>query len=184
MTFFDYMNYNKYDVISGHVSRTDQLKWFRDRDIITLLREPIDRCLSFIHYIKSLNIPSLEVVRQAHNLPLKEWIDTPSAQQNLNNTMVRQLGGHMLDDPDDLPALLEKAKVTLLEALWVGRQETLDRDVIGLSQLLKCHIRPVRVNETPGRPPRASEPAEMIDRLYAMNSYDLQLWNWAQENIF
>jgi hypothetical protein len=166
------------------MSRADQLKWFPDRDVITRLREPIDRCLSFIHYVKSLPRGAFDVTRQFHTLPLSEWMDIAPAKLNLNNTMVRQLGGHLLDNPGDLPGLLDAAKDTLRQAFWVGRQQTMDMDVERLGGLLNCKIQPVRENETPGRPGHDFDPPEIIERLQAGNTYDTQLWRWAQDHLF
>jgi hypothetical protein len=180
----DARKYNNYYLIAGHISRADQIHFFSDRHVITTIREPIDRCLSFIHYLKSLPRESLDIIRQVHDLPLREWIEMPEAQQHVSNTMVRQLGGHLLDERVDLPLLLGKAKETLLTAFWVGRQETMDMDVARLGLLLGRDIQPLRENETLGRPPQVSEPPEVIDRLYSLNGYDLQLWRWAQDTLF
>jgi hypothetical protein len=184
MTDEDARNYDRYDLIAGHISRSDQSKFFSDRDVITTIREPIDRCLSFIHYLRSLPRNALDIIQQIHDLPLEYWMEMPTARQHISNTMVRQLGGHLLDEHLDLPDLLKRAKKTLLEAFWVGRQEAMDVDVVRLGRLLDRNIQPLRENETPGRPHQASEPPEVINRLYALNGYDLQLWRWAQDTLF
>jgi hypothetical protein len=105
MTKDEAYRYNAFPAICGHISRADQLKRFPDRRVITVLREPIDRCLSFIHYVRSLEPEAAPVAADAHRLPVMELIDTEQAQHNLHNTMVRQLGGHMLDAPVGFPGL-------------------------------------------------------------------------------
>lgn len=178
MTQEEARKYDAYPVICGHISRSDQLKWFPNRQIITVLREPIDRCLSFIHYVRSLSPDSSTVAADAHRLSILELIETDEAQRNLHNTMVRQLGGHMLDEPTELSELLKKAKETLREALWVGRQGSMEADLRKLGAILGCDFTIVNANATPSRPSFAAENPQVLDRLYALNGYDLQLWDW------
>lgn len=170
--------YEPFQAVCGHISRADQQRWFSDRRVITILREPIDRCLSFIHYVRGLPVEAARVAADAKRLPILDMIETEDAQTNLHNTMVRQLGGHMLDPPAELPALLEAAKETLREALWVGRTEALDLAKLG--GLLGCDLVPKRENVTEGRPPLETEDPRIIASLYELNGYDLQLWHWAK----
>lgn len=175
--------YRVFPVICGHISRADQLKWFPDRRVITVLREPNDRCLSFIHYVRSLAPDAAPVAADAHRLAVTDLIETEEAQRNLNNTMVRQLGGHMLDAPVDFPALLEQAKSTLREAFWVGRQNTMAADIERLGTLLGHRINLDHKNVTEARPPIHDEDPRVISRLYALNDYDFQLWAWWEREV-
>jgi len=176
-------NYDSFPVICGHISRSDQLKWFPNRRFITILREPIDRCLSFIHYVRSLNPEDAPVAADAHRMTILDLIETDEAQRNLHNTMVRQLGGHMLDAPVDFPRLLEQAKKTLRESFWVGQQESLQDDLARLGSLLGCNLDLIHENVTPARPAFDSELPQVLDRLYSLNGYDLQLWRWWNSEI-
>lgn len=184
MTHADAKHFEAFDAICGHISRADQLRWFPDRRVITLLREPIDRCCSFIHYVRSLPADAAPEAADIRRMPIHDFIETEKAQHNLNNTMVRQLGGHMLDPPTDLPRLFERAQVTLRRALWVGRHQTIDADLRRLQAKLGVKLTSRRDNVTPGRPPVESEPPEVIARLHALNHYDLQLWAWAEHTLF
>jgi len=127
----------------------------------------------------SLPEDSSAVAADAHRLPMMEFIETEVAQQNIHNTMVRQLGGHMLDEPADLPALLEAAKVTLREAFWVGRRETMSADLAKLGALLGQKLEMVHENVTPSRPGLETTDSKLLTRLKALNRYDEELWNWA-----
>jgi hypothetical protein len=177
-------HYDTFQAICGHISRADQLKWFPEREVITVLREPIDRCLSFVHYVRSLPPESFATAADAHRLPVLEYIETGEAQRNLHNTMVRQLGGHMLDAPGDFATLLEKAKQTLQSALWVGKQDSFDADVSRLGRTLGLPLEPMRENITPMRPRREDENPALMERLYNLNRYDLELWQWAQATLW
>ena len=183
MTAADAAKYQEFQVIVGHISRSDQVRWFPDRQVITVLREPIDRCLSFVHYARSLPPDSFPAAAEAHRLSALDFIETAPAQENVYNTMVRQLGGHMLDPPTDLPQLLERAKETLRDALWVARQETLQADLLRLSAILGRDLSDLRENVTPTRPAIENEPKELVDRLMELNRYDMRLWDWANSSL-
>ena len=124
------------------------------------------------------------VAADAKRLSVLDLIETLQAQQNLNNTMVRQLGGHMLDEPTDLDTLLLNAKQTLRDALWVGRQEALEADLPRLSSRLGSELNQVRANVTPSRPAYADESPVLLSRLRALNAHDLELWEWANQALF
>ena len=185
MTATEAAHYEQFGVICGHISRADQLKWFPDRSVITILRSPIDRCLSFIRYVKNLerNEHASPFVKQAARMPDIELIETIGGLQNTSNTMVRQLGGHMLDlaPESDLPELLERAKQTIREAAWFGFTETMPIDIARLAKKVGAHLHEVRDNVTEGRPPRAAEAPGLINYLATINQYDLKLYRWAQE---
>jgi hypothetical protein len=177
-------HYASFKAVCGHISRADQLRWFPDRKVITVLRDPIDRCLSFIHYVRSLPPESAQVAADSQTMPLLDFVETQEAQRNMHNTMVRQLGGHMLDEPNDFPALLESARRTLKEALWVGRQDAIEEDLSKLAEILRVQLEMRRENVTPTRPSHEDEDPRLLNRLYELNGYDLQLWQWARKALF
>ncbi len=178
MTLEESNYYSGFRIVSGHISRADQLKWFGDRRVLTVLREPIDRGLSFLYYVKSLKPEGAQVAIDAHRMSTLELIETAGAQENLHNTMVRQLGGHMLDKPDCLPELLERAKETLRSAAWVGTYSTLNEDLGRLAAQFGLEIAMRRDNVTPQRATYDTEDPRVLNRLYELNGYDMQLWNW------
>ena len=184
MTYEEALYYSQFSIVHGHISRSDQLKWFSDRHVITILREPIDRGLSFLHYVRSLPYNAAEIAADAAHLSIFDLIETAEAQRNLNNTMVRQLGGHILDPVGSLDRLLERAKATLKEALWVGRQSHMAEDLSRLSLILGIPLDMNRANVTPNRPAHAAEDPNLIARLNELNQYDMELWTWAQTEIF
>jgi hypothetical protein len=165
-----------FKAICGHLSRTDQLRFFPTREVITVLRNPLERCCSWIN-----------MTRKDDSLPICDFIQQENSKKNLYNRMVRQLGGHVLDAPEDLNTLLECAKVTLQQAFWVGCQDTLDRDVPLLWQRLGVTAKPLpRLNA--GRCGYSTS-ALLSDRslceiLKSWNEYDTRLWQWACERIF
>jgi hypothetical protein len=89
----------------------------------------------------------------------------------------------MLDEPTNLGALLEAAKVTLKEALWVGEHVSLPRDLVKLSQILGSSLSMVKANVTPSRPSIASEPEAVKQRILELNRYDNELYQWARSEV-
>ncbi len=174
--------YGRFHCICGHISRDDQLKWFGDRRVITVLHEPIDRCLSWLQYVLGLDW-NAQVVRNAKTMPTLEFMETNEARLNISNTMTRQLGGHLLDEDPDLDLMLERAKQTLRQALWVGRKDALAADLKVLSRCLGRDIPERRENVTPTRKGKQDQNPAVVKHLEAQNQYDFRLWNWAHREL-
>src|SRR5580704_5438882 len=43
---------DRYTIISGHISMADVQRYFSDRMILTILRDPVDRCLSWYYFAR------------------------------------------------------------------------------------------------------------------------------------
>jgi hypothetical protein len=174
----DFKYFDQFPFICGHISAVDCDTWFKDRTKITTLREPIDRCLSFLHYVKALPPHSSQIAADAHGMNMLDLIETNEGLINLNNTMVRQLGGHILDRSSNLDVLLERAKRTLRDCAWVGRHDRIGQSIASLERELGVSLQMQRDNVTENRPARAVERPEVISRLNALNQYDFELWRW------
>lgn len=183
MTAAEAEAHGKYPIVHGHISRDDQRRWFRERNVMTILREPIDRCLSFLHYVRSLDPASSQVAHDAAHLDIGSLIETYGVRQNIDNTMVRQLGGHILDLDGDLEQLLEAAKETLREAIWVGFHDRIDTDLQRLGACLGADIQPAWENITPNRCAISEEDSALIADLTARNEYDRALFDWANQSL-
>lgn len=183
MTAEEAEGYARYPIVHGHISRADQRRWFPERGVLTILREPIDRGLSFIHYVRSLDPRSSQVAYDASRLDVLDLIETKDALENLDNTIVRQLGGHMLDRTGDPGALLEAAKATLREAVWVGFHQSIAADLARLGEILETDLRPSRENVTPNRRALVDEDSAVIERLHSLSAYDRELFAWAKTTL-
>ena len=170
LTAEDARYYDSFQVISGHLSRADQLKWFGDRRVITVMREPIDRALSYVHFVRSQPEEAKKISTDSRRATATMLEVIEKSHQNLHNTMVRQLGGHTLDEQVDFQVLLENAKRTLREALWVGRQDAMPDGLRRLAALLGRDLEMVRVNVTPSRPRIEDEDPRIVDQLIALNA--------------
>jgi len=134
-----------------------------------------------LRYVVSLPEDSSPIAYDAKRMSLLDLIETDEAQRNLNNTAVRQLGGHMLDDPTDLDALLANAQQALRESLWVGFQHRLDRGYARLQNLLGFAGELNTANATVGRPSVDCENRAVVNRLLELSVFDRALWSWALE---
>lgn len=164
-----------FDVICGHMSRADQLAFFPDRQVITVLREPVERCVSWI-----------KMVRKDQSIPMVEFLHQAASQRNLCNRMVRQLGGHILDDPENLDLMLENAKTTLKQAMWVGRQTELLTDLKLLWQKLGVWA-PSLPRLNTARSPKDKPflfDNSVLELILSWNRHDSALWHWACANLF
>jgi hypothetical protein len=146
---------------------------------MTILREPVERGFSFLNYVYSLPEEAAPIARDAKMMAPIELIQTEEAQRNLHNTMVRQLGGHMLDEPGDFEGLLDGAKQTLSEAFWVGFQSRLLKDFNRLPIKKAAHADLRVENRTPRRVVTPENNPEIMACLKELSRYDLALWEWA-----
>lgn len=186
LTEADAQYFGQHHVICGHISRADQRKWYPDRSFFTMLRDPLQRCLSWLDYVLTLedkpNAPP--IVHIAKQLPIMEFIETVEARDNLYNTMTRQLGSHLKDDPANLGECLDRAKYTLEKCLWIGRAEAFDEDVAYLGKVLGRDLISIRDNVRPKRTPIAEWPPRLVSRLQEMIEYDNRIWNWTHWELF
>lgn len=159
------------------------MKWFPDRRVIAILRDPIERGLSFIRYVRSLPPTSSQIAADASTMSEVDLIDTQEAMINLNNTMVRQLGGHMLEPANNYEELYSAAQQTLKEALWVGRQDDMIDSLKKLSCIIGCNVTPRHKNISPEEIVIENK-EEVCEKLRQINNWDTRLWAWAQKNIF
>jgi hypothetical protein len=184
----DIQTLDQYRIVAGHIS-IDDVARFRDRQVLTILREPADRCLSwyyFAHNIERAPGQTAEV-RAAQELTVDKFfrLERQTLFRNIFNRQTRQLGGHVLDPDIDLNRALGRAKRALREAGWVGLVATLPADLARLrNRFREFSIFDLpRLNVTQSRQaPDGLDPG-ILASIRALNAYDLDLYRFAVDEI-
>ena len=82
------------------MSLSDVRTYFPNRHVLTVLRDPVERCLSWYYFARTA--PKAEVasdVMEAQTHTVEDFfaLDVLRIYRNIYNRQVRQLSGHVLD---------------------------------------------------------------------------------------
>lgn len=172
-----------YQVISGHISMADVTRHFPDAAPFTILREPIDRTLSWYYYARQQAGGQHADVdaAKANDVDAFFALDPAIAFRNVFNRQVRQLGDHVLNSEVDLAAALDRAKRALEACVWVGRQEHLAADLARLPAALPqmAGVSLPALNITTERRALSEIAPALLDQIASYNRYDLALYEHA-----
>ena len=173
--------------VVGHFSIEDAAL-FRKRYLLTIVRNPVNRCLSWYYYAH--NHPSSRQLpdwRAAQECTVRDFffLDRAIIFRNIFNRQVRQLGGHVLDSEINLRVALSRAKKTIRNAAWVGRVETLPDDLLRLRnsspEFLDFEL--PKLNITQNRQSQDALDLDTISQIHLLNAFDLDLYCFATEEI-
>jgi hypothetical protein len=183
----DITSLDRYRAIAGHIS-IDDATVFRNRYLFSILRDPIDRCLSWYYFAHSQDTPGQSAeVQAAQACTVRDFfrLERGTIFRNIFNRQVRQLGGHVMNNDIDLNTALIRAKTTLREAAWVGRVENLPADLARLRRryLEFSGLELPKFNVTPHRKSTAALDDDIIAEIRSLNAYDLDLYRFATEEI-
>jgi hypothetical protein len=190
---------DRYKMISGHISALD-VRHFPNRQLITFLRDPIDRCLSLYSYFRSQQSAPLiplsnisnsnrsdEAISLARQLDPEAFFshDHPHLVQNIHNRMAWQLGYHadysyrsVLTDEEVYHRALENLK----SYTFIGFYENLMQDASHLQQRLSAEDQFAlpSLNRTSNRLHREEVSERTIVRLEEITQWDRRLYDVAQ----
>lgn len=165
--------------IFGHFSHDDIIKYFSDRKILTVLRDPVDRCVSWYYYARAAQVgPFHEDVTAAQNLSIDDFFSLSSSilSRNVSNQMTRQLGAHALDKEYDRVRSINNAILLLQQCEWIGLHERLDDHIRELSRILGIDMQLPRENVTKERLSVSAVGGHTRDKIVAMNQDDISLY--------
>ncbi len=169
-----------YKVISGHISMADVNRHFPDVATFTIVRNPIDRTLSWYYFARQQDdgVHADVNAAKAHDVDAFFALDEAIVFRNIVNRQVRQLGDHVLNTEVDLPAALDRAKRALEACVWIGRQEHLDADLARLPKALPpmAGVSLAMLNVTAERPAMREIRSALAEKIARYNRYDMELY--------
>lgn len=150
----------------------------------TLLRDPIERVISFYYFIRRNEQHYLFDFVETENRSLKEFMESQVTPM-VNDAQVRMISGVWLDTPfgECTPGLLESAKVNLRDNFAVvGLTERFDETLLLLKrQFGWTNVFYRRQNVTKSRPTKNDLPPDILRSIVDANKLDIQLYEYAQE---
>ena len=149
---------------------------FEDAFKVTILRDPVDRYLSFLRAKKKADIelPDLESVIKLRLLP-----DNKYREGLIDNAICRYLSGDPLLEGE---ALLESAKFTLKEVDCVVFFDHFAQDIIDLFGRFEIGLKKEdipKINMTEREPVSL----ELLEEVRQLNELDIQLYEYAKNHL-
>jgi hypothetical protein len=181
LTLADAQRLDRFKIISGHISMADVRRFFPDRIILTILREPIDRCLSWYYFARQPSTRAFApdfVAAKQHEIDSFFNLNDREIYRNVVNRQVRQLGDHVLNAESNLDRALDIATDVITSAAWVGRQEQLDADLAKLGVRIPelAGLTLPTLNVSDDRKAAHELDPELVARIRSLNEYDEELY--------
>lgn len=150
----------------------------------TLLRDPIERVISFYYFVRRNKQHYLFDFVETENRTLKEFMESQVTPM-VDNAQVRMISGVWLDVPfgDCDDELLDIAKKNLRDKFTVvGLTERFDETLLLLKRAFSWNnVFYTRKNVTKSRPRKYDLPPDQLQAVVDANHLDVQLYEYAQE---
>ncbi|MEI2608144.1 MAG: sulfotransferase family 2 domain-containing protein [Candidatus Promineifilaceae bacterium] len=176
----------RFRLVRGHLPYGIHTAIPRPTSYFTILRDPVERVLSYYFYILRTPGHYLYDIVMSRNLGLKELLETGLALM-MNDGQVRLLSGVWGDVEFGgcTPEIVAAAQHHLAEAFTVvGLTEQFDISLLLLKKQYGWrHIYYLKENVTSHRPQQADLPPGTIDMVRQCNQGDLALYAWAQTHL-
>jgi hypothetical protein len=147
----------------------------------TVLREPIDRVISYYYFIRRTPAHYCYDLITSNNMSLLEFVES-KADHMVANAQTRMLSGLALGFDECTEETLERAKENLQNHFAVvGLMEKFDTTLALLRRAFGWHdIYYRKQNVTANRPRKSQLPSETIEALLEVNQLDIKLYEYAQ----
>jgi hypothetical protein len=149
----------------------------------TLLREPIDRVISFYYYVRQNAQHYLHQHVLAQNMSLRQYIESQATTAN-DNFQVRMLAGAQgIAFGQCTRGMLDEAKFNLQEYFSVaGLSEHFDATLLMLKHAFQWRsVYYVRQNVNVRRPALATVPPDTLDLIREQNWLDIELYQYVKQ---
>ena len=169
------ISYNSGDTKFLTTHQPYELNDFPTRQHLTILRDPVDRLVSWIRYRRTTVSKLGELARI---LPASEFLalDEVPIHHCARDRQVRQLGGNFHTDPIPMQEALERSLERLSNMFWVGQTETLDADLERLFSMLRLeNPLPDRWNVAQG--PKDIDDYDLLERLNVWDRKLVEAWH-------
>ncbi len=165
-------------LLGGHIPFGMHALFPRPFLYLSLLREPVDRCISLFYFYKTREDTPLH--QQVQHMTLAEFMRSGTTPLS-DNGMVRQLSGDVWRPYSKCtPAMLEKAKANLRRYVFFGLQAHFDDYLDMLAQVTGLERQQYLYrNKTKARPQREEIDAETEAVIAQYNVLDQALYDYA-----
>ena len=170
-------DFRKYRIIMGHFPFNKRLLPFEDRRFVTIVREPVQRCISYYRHVMGRD------EWQGREVDLPEYLRT-SGDIQLQNHQVRLLSGMKRDPITD--EHLERAKQNIERYfLYTGVAESFSETVNDLADILGWGNRNIFQENVSvkDRPVINNVSEEALERIKALNELDIELYEWVSNRL-
>ncbi|MEM7591329.1 MAG: sulfotransferase family 2 domain-containing protein [Cyanobacteria bacterium P01_A01_bin.83] len=155
---------------------------------ITLLRDPIERTISYYYYVLRKSNHYLHQKVTYEKMSLEDCINTGISTE-LDNSQTRILSASNGDSDSTVPfgqcneEMLEKAKKNLQEHfIGVGLVESFDKSLLLFKKLLNWNNTfYLKRNVTKSRPLQSDFSQETLNLIKKQNEFDIELYKYASE---
>lgn len=162
------------DIVAGHIKHDVVKKFMDDFYIITFLRDPISRVLSFYDYAKEVPRTADPITTKSKDLDIYDFLkfcQDSGDRRFANGTTFKLTDNYGVNE-------LSNAKENLEKIDFIGIQEHFDESLAMLSyeNNWKMVLKAPHTNKTKKRNKKDDIPSKVIDKIIEMNQDDIEIY--------